>query len=103
MKDGKCPKCNSSEVYVMYSFQDMRGNVVPLNEPLADEEAKFARVDNYVCTRCRYTESYISEWSDINIIRHSWQRADGRPTEKRKRMSEKYRHMPKPKPKDAGV
>lgn len=103
MKSGKCPKCDSDEVYVMVSFRDMQGNVVPLNEPIDGEDALFAKVDNYVCTRCRYTESYISEWNDISTIRRTWQRADGQPTRKRKHMSDKYRLMSKPKPKNSEV
>jgi len=84
MRSSKCPRCGSEEIYVMYSFRDSQGNVIPLNDPVEGEETYYAKVDNYVCTTCRYTQSYIAEWEDIALIRQTWKRADGKRPRKRK-------------------
>ena len=77
------------------------GTAIPLTLPADGEQPRFAQVDVYVCTRCHYTESYVTERADVHTIRQTWQRTAPEPEQPR--MSDKYRTMPKPKPKDSEV
>ncbi|MBW6462771.1 MAG: hypothetical protein ACNA7Z_02495 [Dethiobacteria bacterium] len=75
MKNGKCPKCKSSEVFTGANIKMKKGvygsNTIPLGGILGSQIA----LDNYVCTNCGYTESYINNPGDIKKIRNNWDRA----------------------------
>ena len=66
MKLGICPKCKSSEVYHQQSF-DHRG-FLPISW------FQRARLEDYVCTTCGFTESYIIKKSSLEITKRKWQR-----------------------------
>jgi predicted nucleic-acid-binding Zn-ribbon protein len=80
MQNGKCPKCNSTEIY--------RGNQSPLHagEGLVHLEAYPPNrgvnllVDAYVCTSCGYVEMYVTEASKSKMTaiiddKKNWQKA----------------------------
>lgn len=75
MKKGKCPKCQSSEVYSGANIRMKKGaygvNTIPLGGILGSHIA----LDNYVCTNCGYLESFISNPKDLETIRRKWERA----------------------------
>lgn len=50
MKNGKCPKCDSSNVY----FKEYALDKVTV-------DGKSAEYVNYVCTDCGYFETYITD------------------------------------------
>lgn len=72
MKSGICPKCSSGEVF--------SGAEIPLKKgPFASNSipvslASVAARDNYVCIRCGYIESYISEADRLSEIAQKWVR-----------------------------
>ncbi len=74
MKEGICPKCQSSEVYSGASIKMKGGaygcNTFPLGGPLRGHVA----LDNYVCFQCGYVESYVGNKSDLEKIRSSWEK-----------------------------
>ena len=57
MKNGKCPKCDSSNVY----FKPYALDVVTL-------DGKRVEYVDYVCTDCGYFETYITDKEALNKI-----------------------------------
>lgn len=57
MKSGKCPKCNSSNVY----FKEYALNSVSL------DGKRVASVD-YICTDCGYFETYITDKDALSKV-----------------------------------
>ena len=70
MKQGKCPKCSSTEVYCGSDIKLKTGpfgsNSIPVTL------TSIAALDNYVCTQCGYVESYISDSSKLKEIAIRW-------------------------------
>ncbi len=70
MKQGKCPKCSSTEVYCGSDIKLKAGpfgsNAIPVSL------TSIAALDNYVCTQCGYVESYISDPSKLKEISIRW-------------------------------
>jgi len=70
MKKGVCPKCNSREVYSGTRVKNKAGmnfsNTIPLTG------LSTATLDNYVCGRCGYVESYIAKEKDLAKIERKW-------------------------------
>lgn len=70
MKQGKCPKCSSNEVYCGSDLKLKNGpfgsNSIPVSL------TSIAALDNYVCTQCGYVESYISDSSKLKEISIRW-------------------------------
>ena len=66
MKSGKCPKCGSTEIY--------RGRGHNQRSAINVSAFKVARVDDFVCTACGLTESYISDRIKLDAIKKSWSR-----------------------------
>jgi predicted nucleic-acid-binding Zn-ribbon protein len=70
VKDGKCPKCGSDQVF--------RGTQVPAKcGPFGSNSIpitliSIAALDNYVCTECGYVESYVAEASKLQEISRIW-------------------------------
>jgi predicted nucleic-acid-binding Zn-ribbon protein len=62
MRSGKCPKCDSREVYIR------NPNWYVKNAIVIDRE-KVAPCVVYICVECGYTESYLSERSDLRQVR----------------------------------
>ena len=57
MKNGKCPKCDSSNVY----FKEYALDVVNL-------DGRQTPYVNYVCTDCGYFETYITDKNALSKI-----------------------------------
>ena len=57
MKNGKCPKCNSANVY----FKDQELAEVRMN-------AKQVQYTAYICTDCGYFETYITDKDALGKI-----------------------------------
>ena len=70
MKQGKCPKCSSDEVYCGADLKLKSGpfgsNSIPISL------TSIAAIDNYVCTQCGYVERYISDPSKLKEISIRW-------------------------------
>ncbi|MEJ2588056.1 MAG: hypothetical protein P8165_10880 [Deltaproteobacteria bacterium] len=70
MKQGKCPKCSSDEVYCGSDLKLKSGpfgsNSIPISL------TSIAAMDNYVCTQCGYVERYISDPSKLKEISIRW-------------------------------
>jgi predicted nucleic-acid-binding Zn-ribbon protein len=63
MKNGKCPKCGSSNVYTD-------------TEKFTEIQVNYRRVthDDYICTDCGYHESYINDKGVLNKVAESWKK-----------------------------
>lgn len=72
MKSGKCPKCDSHEVYKRKSANHVMVWVSWLS---------YVHPYNYVCADCGHVEWYIEDRNMLETIRQKWERA----VEKRKR------------------
>ncbi len=72
MKDGKCPKCGSTEVYCGADVYPKTGpftsNTIPISL------TSIAALDNYVCTDCGYVEHFISETGKLKEIFIKWRK-----------------------------
>ena len=70
MKDGKCPKCGSVEVFssedLMLKGGPFGSNSIPVSL------TSMAALDNYVCTDCGRVESYVAEEDKLNEIASKW-------------------------------
>ena len=62
MKDGVCPKCGSKDVHCGAKIGRVR----------ISNFAMPATLDNYVCIRCGYVESYISDTMKLFQIARKW-------------------------------
>ena len=72
MKDGKCPKCGSTEVYSGADVYPKTGpftsNAIPISL------TSIAALDNYVCTDCGYVERFIAETGKLKEIFIKWRK-----------------------------
>lgn len=70
MKTGKCPKCNSTQVYYKEALIAQEGSNIRINA------FNMAALDYYVCTECGYVESYIANPNKLNKIERQWIKID---------------------------
>ena len=74
MKDGKCPKCGSSEVYsgtnIPFKSGPFAGNAIPISL------TSMAALDNYVCVRCGLVESYVADSTKLEDIVKYWDKVE---------------------------
>jgi predicted nucleic-acid-binding Zn-ribbon protein len=73
LKQGKCPKCGSENVYEGV-------DVVPKSGPFGSNSipisiVSIAALDNYVCKECGYLERYIAEPEKLEEIGKKWPKA----------------------------
>ncbi len=72
MKDGKCPKCGSTEVYCGADVYPKTGpftsNTIPISL------TSVAALDNYVCTDCGYVERFVAESGKLKEIFIKWRK-----------------------------
>jgi predicted nucleic-acid-binding Zn-ribbon protein len=72
MPKGVCPQCGSKEVFLGTQITNKRGqydsNTIPISMLFT------AVLDNFVCTRCGYVESYILDSVARQRIAETWQR-----------------------------
>lgn len=75
MKNGKCIKCGSDEVYVREStigeYGSFQSNTMPIT---LFTNAIF---ENFVCTSCGYVERYIKEPAKLDKIKEKWSKYEG--------------------------
>ncbi len=73
MKNGFCPKCGSTDVrsgeFLAEKEGGYMGNRIPVNIALRNAAAW---LDNYVCVRCGYVESYIADPKRLHEIAERW-------------------------------
>jgi predicted nucleic-acid-binding Zn-ribbon protein len=74
VKEGKCPKCGSDRVYhgsdIPAKCGPFGSNSIPVTM------VSIAALDNYVCARCGYVESYVAESSKLREISRKWPRVN---------------------------
>jgi predicted nucleic-acid-binding Zn-ribbon protein len=79
MKQGKCPKCGSTNIYSAADLPLKSGpfgcNAIPVSL------TAMAALDNYVCVDCGLVESYVADESMLKRIAKKWkavnEKADG--------------------------
>ncbi len=73
MKNGKCPKCGSMEIYAGKDLPLKSGpfgsNSIPVSL------TSMAALDNYVCTACGLVEHYIADEEKLKEIARKWKTA----------------------------
>lgn len=72
MKQGKCPKCGSREVYHGSGVFPKIGPFVSNSIPIS--LTSIAALDNYVCAECGYVERYISDDEKLKEIFIRWRK-----------------------------
>ena len=70
MKQGKCIKCGSDNVYSGIDILPKSGPFGSNSIPISI--VSIAALDNYVCTDCGYLESYIAEAEKLAEIAKKW-------------------------------
>ncbi len=74
MKDGKCPKCGSREVYsgtnIPLKSGPFTSNAIPISL------TSMAALDNYVCVSCGLVESYIADRYKLEDIVKNWDKVE---------------------------
>lgn len=70
MKDGKCPRCGSAEIYsgeeLFLKAGPFNSNAIPISM------TSVAAMDNYVCVDCGLVERYVAEDRKLSEIRKKW-------------------------------
>lgn len=72
MKDGKCPKCGSAEVFSGSDVYPKSGPFTSNSIPVS--LTSIAALDNFVCTDCGYVERYIAEPGKLKEIFVKWRK-----------------------------
>lgn len=70
LKQGKCIKCGSEEVYSGVEILPKSGPFGSNSIPVSI--VSIAALDNYVCADCGYLESYIAETEKLEEIAKKW-------------------------------
>jgi hypothetical protein len=71
MKDGKCSKCESTDVHLVST---MRNNFAV---PLGMLSFGGSATDLYVCVRCGAVEIYVHDLADLPGIAEKWPKVTG--------------------------
>ena len=75
MKNGKCPKCGSAEIYAPKDLPLKGGpfgsNSIPISL------TSMAALDNYVCSACGLVESYVADQDKLKEISKKWKPVGG--------------------------
>ncbi len=67
--NGKCPKCQSSQIIrIPVVFRTGNDNIIPAGG------LKYPKVTRYVCENCGFTEEWIDNFEDIQILARNFQR-----------------------------
>jgi predicted nucleic-acid-binding Zn-ribbon protein len=79
MRDGICPKCGSDEVYSGANVQAKTNshgmNSIPIRGGIYFAPVT-AALDNYVCVKCGYVESYIADPQKLEEIAERWAKVE---------------------------
>ena len=73
MKNGKCPKCDSSDVY-----HQMNGIYIPktLGTFIKTSSGNMgSTTDDYICTNCGYIERYVADKNKLADVARVWEKA----------------------------
>ena len=74
MKDGKCPKCGSHEVFsseeLLLKGGPFGSNSIPVSL------TSMAALDNYVCADCGLVEHYVADPEKLKEIAKKWKPAN---------------------------
>lgn len=74
MKNGKCPRCNSQNV-----FHQTNGIYVPKTLGIFVNTSggghSGSNSEDYVCTDCGYYERYISDGETLKAVAKAWKKA----------------------------
>lgn len=73
MKNGRCPKCESCEIY-----RKREGIRTGIGDRIKVSVSWWwsAMLDDYVCANCGYVESYVPEESDRHEIASKWDKVE---------------------------
>jgi predicted nucleic-acid-binding Zn-ribbon protein len=73
MKTGRCPKCETSNVYMKHKGVMSGGGGAPVGHTFIDVSSfSSAHFDSYVCTNCGYVENYVSDTGKLGKIAEKW-------------------------------
>lgn len=72
MREGKCPKCGSEEIYAGLDVTPKIGPFASNSIPIG--LFSVAALDNYVCAQCGYVESYIADHEKLKEISGKWRK-----------------------------
>lgn len=76
MKNGKCPKCGSVDVFVARDLPLKSGpfgsNAIPISL------TSMAALDNYVCVDCGLVERYVADEEKLREIAKKWRQVAAR-------------------------
>jgi hypothetical protein len=68
MKDGKCPKCNSSNVYKRDQGAGPEHGFFVSTSTITGGSA----YESYVCVDCGYFENYIQDKAKLQDVQKKW-------------------------------
>lgn len=71
MKDGKCPRCASTNVYTKREGIDIDGAGIYVR---TSAMTQISRTDDYICTDCGYFERYIADAGKLDAVTRKWER-----------------------------
>ena len=72
MKNQKCPKCGSTEIFSGINVYPKSGPFTSNSIPIS--LTSIAALDNYVCIACGYVEHYIADSGKLKEISEKWQK-----------------------------
>jgi predicted nucleic-acid-binding Zn-ribbon protein len=78
MKNGKCPMCESTEVYMTDSFGTLRARSDRLHfQAMQGSNSAVFNFDVYVCTDCGFTAMYAKSDTSLDFLKKAdlWRRA----------------------------
>jgi len=70
LKENKCPKCGSTDIYAGTDVYPKSGPFTSNSIPIS--LTSIAALDNYVCIQCGYVESYVAETEKLKEISKKW-------------------------------
>jgi ribosomal protein S27AE len=73
LKQGKCTKCGSEEIYAGVEVLPKSGPFGSNSIPISI--VSIAALDNYVCAKCGYLEQYIADPEKLKEISKKWPKA----------------------------
>ena len=72
MKQGKCPKCEGTNIYTSKNSDRYYGE-----RSRVDVTGFYVLItDMYICADCRYIEEYIRDKDDFEKLKKKWHRVE---------------------------
>jgi predicted Zn-ribbon and HTH transcriptional regulator len=73
MKRGKCPKCESSQIYSRHAGIQPEGAWLMQDSTWGGMSVnKSVSIDTYLCIRCGFIENYLSDASKVPKVKQYW-------------------------------